>query len=55
MDILVDFDSKKGIFVFINLKSYLEEILKCEVDLVSKNALHPALKKTILNEAKNVF
>lgn len=55
IDILVDFDAKKGLFAFVDLKFYLEEILKCEVDLVSKRALHPALKKRILSEAKQVF
>ena len=55
VDILIDFDAKKGLFVFVDLKSYLEDILKCEVDLVTKNALHPALKNRILHEAKRVF
>ncbi len=55
VDILVDFDAKKGFFVFTDLKFYLEEILNSEVDLVSTRALHPALKKRILNEAKQVF
>ena len=55
IDILVDFDSKRGMFVFLDLKEYLERILECEVDLVTKNALHPALKDKILHEAKNVF
>ena len=55
IDILVDFDSKRGLFGFVDLKNYLEEILKTNVDLVTKNALHPALKENILREAKNVF
>ena len=55
VDILIDFDSKRGLFAFAGLKSYLEEILHCEVDLVTKNALHPALKPKILREAKHVF
>lgn len=55
IDILVDFDAKKGFFVFADLKFYLEDILNCDVDLVSKRALHPALKKRILSEAKQVF
>jgi len=55
VDILVDFDPKKGLFVFIGLKDYLENILQCDVDLVTKNALHPALKDRILQEAKHVF
>ena len=55
IDILVDFDAKKDLFGFIDLKFYLEELLSCDVDLVTKQALHPALKKRILNEAKQVF
>lgn len=55
IDILVDFDAKKGLFAFVGLKNYLEELLHCDVDLVTKSALHPALKKRILHEAKNVF
>ena len=55
IDILVDFDAKKDLFAFIDLKFYLEDLLNCDVDLVSKRALHPALKKRILNEAKQVF
>ncbi|MES2273732.1 MAG: nucleotidyltransferase family protein [Chlamydiota bacterium] len=55
IDILIEFDSKKGLFGFINLKSYLEDLLGCEVDLVTKRALHPALRKKILREAKHVF
>jgi uncharacterized protein len=55
IDILVDFDSKRGLFVFVGLKHFLENILDCEVDLVTKNALHPALKSKILKEAKHIF
>jgi predicted nucleotidyltransferase len=55
IDILVDFDSKKGLFGFMGLKNYLEELLRCDVDLVTKSALHPSLKKRILHEAKHVF
>jgi predicted nucleotidyltransferase len=55
VDILIDFDSKRGLFAFVGLKDYLENILDCDVDLVTKNALHPALKPQILREAKYVF
>ena len=55
IDILVDFDTKGDLFGFIDLKFYLEDLLDCEVDLVTKQALHPALKKRILSEAKEIF
>jgi len=55
IDILVDFDSKKGLFGFADLKFYLEEILGCHVDLVTRRALHPALKTRILSESQEIF
>lgn len=55
IDILVDFDTKKGLFGFADLKFYLEEILDCNVDLVTRRALHPELKTRILNESKEIF
>lgn len=55
VDILVDFDSKKGLFGFADLKFYLEEILGRHVDLVTRRALHPALKTRILRESKEIF
>ena len=55
VDILIDFDSKRGLFAFMDLKHFLETLLKLKVDLVTKNALHPALKTQILLEAKLIF
>lgn len=55
VDILIDFESEKGLFAFMDIKSYLEKLLDCKVDLVTKNALHPALKKQILQELQHVF
>ena len=55
VDILIDFDAKRGLFAFAGLKNYLEELLQCKVDLVTRNALHPALKSRILQDAKDVF
>ena len=55
VDILVEFDPTKGLFGFVNLKNYLEDILHCEVDLVTKKGLHPALKEKILCEARKIF
>lgn len=55
VDILIDFEPQRGLFGFIKVKNYLEDVLKCEVDLVMREALHPALKTRILREAKHVF
>ena len=55
VDILIDFDDTRGLFGFVDLKDYLESILHCKVDLVTKEALHPALKESILREARQIF
>jgi hypothetical protein len=55
VDVLIEFDSKRGLFGFISLKNYLEKLLGRPVDLVTKDALHPALRKKVLREAKHVF
>lgn len=55
IDILIEFDAKKGLFGFVNLKNYLEDILHSNVDLVTKKGLHPALKERILSEARKIF
>lgn len=55
VDILIEFDAKKGLFGFVHLKDYLEAILNCDVDLVTKKGLHPCLKERILNESRKIF
>ncbi|MCR4315145.1 MAG: nucleotidyltransferase family protein [Planctomycetes bacterium] len=50
VDILVEFSETPGLFKFIELEEYLEEILGVKVDLVTKNALRPRMAKKILDE-----
>ena len=56
VDILVEFDpeARIGLFTFVHLKDVLSEMLGCPVDLVTRDALHPALKDDILKEAVHV-
>lgn len=51
IDILVTFIETPGIFGFLELKAYLEKILECSVDLVTKNALKKQLREQILQES----
>ena len=53
IDILVDYEpnARIGIFDFIRLKRDLSELLHLEVDLATRDALHKALRKDILDEA----
>jgi len=56
VDILVEFepDARIGLFKFLRLKDALGELLGQPVDLVTPDALHPALKDAILEEAVHV-
>jgi uncharacterized protein len=51
IDILVDFNRPVGLFEFIRLKIYLEELTNMPVDLVTPDALRPAMRDGILKEA----
>lgn len=54
IDILVEFDLPVGLFEFIRLKLYLEELTGRRVDLVTPDALRPAMRAEILSEAVHV-
>jgi len=50
IDILVEFKEPIGLFEFMELEEYLENILGGKVDLVSKKALKPRIGQYILKE-----
>jgi uncharacterized protein len=54
IDVLVEFDRPVGLFEFIRLKMYLEELTGRQVDLVTPDALRPAMRAEILREAVHV-
>ena len=55
IDLLVEFDCAIGVFHFFKVQHRLEEILGvAKVDLVQREAVHPALRDSILAEAIDV-
>ena len=54
VDVLVTFEQKARFDVFMDLKFYLEELLKTGVDLVTDKALRPQIQKTIEQEIIHV-
>ena len=54
LDVLVTFKRTPGLFGFIELKQYLEQLMSCPVDLVTEKALKKQLKEKILREVINV-
>lgn len=51
VDILVEYSTSPGMFRFFDLKDYLETIIGCRVDLVTKGALKRQMQDQILSEA----
>lgn len=54
VDILVELSEPVGLFKFVELEQYLSKVLKKKVDLGTKNALKPTIKKQILKEVTYV-
>jgi len=55
VDILVELQESSGFFEFFQIKHYLEDILKCSIDLGTADALKEHLREPILEEAIRVF
>ena len=50
VDLLVGFSNTPSLFNFLRLEDKLRQILKRDVDLVTKKAIKPAVRNTILSE-----
>ena len=50
VDILVEFSKPVGFFKFVELEDYLSKKLGVKVDLVTPDALKPAIKPRIMQE-----
>ena len=55
VDLLVEFKGKKSLLDLAGLKLELEEKLKCNVDVLTYNSLHPLLKEQILTEQVEIL
>jgi hypothetical protein len=51
VNLLVEFAESVGLFRFLDVKAYLENLLGCQVDLVTPDALKRQLRERILGEA----
>jgi len=54
IDLLIDFSKTPGLFTYIELKHQLEDLLGAPVDLVTRKALKPQMRETIISEAIRV-
>jgi uncharacterized protein len=57
VDLFVDYDasSKFSLLDLVGIKQFLEEQLETEVDLTTRDSLHPALRERIELGAVRVF
>lgn len=55
VDLLVEFDRPVGLFTFVRLKRYLEEILDSPVDLGTPDSLKPYLQEAVSQEVIRAF
>ena len=55
IDVLVEFSEPIGLFKFMDLEEYLENIFQSKVDLVSKKALKPHIGENILSEVVYIW
>ena len=51
----VDFLGEMGLFEFIKIRLYLEDILNCSVDLGTEDALRENLREPVLKDVINAF
>ncbi|NVM38526.1 MAG: nucleotidyltransferase family protein [Candidatus Lokiarchaeota archaeon] len=55
IDILIEFKGTKSLLDLGRLKIELEDVLKCKVDVLTYNSLHPLLKNQILAEQVKIL
>lgn len=55
VDLLVELANPMGLFGFIQIKLFLEDLLDCPVDLGMLDSLNPALHEDVLRDRVNVL
>lgn len=55
VDFLVEFDRPVGLFEFIEVRLYLEDILGCSVDMGTLKALREHLREPVLKDVIHAF
>lgn len=57
LDLFIDYDPTKkfSLIDLVGIKHFLEDVLKVEVDITTRDSLHPMLRKDIEQTAVRVF
>jgi predicted nucleotidyltransferase len=52
VDLLVDMEPGRSLLDLVGLGQDLEDLLECEVDVLTERSVHPALRERILADAR---
>ncbi|SIP96969.1 hypothetical protein SAMN05880590_101510 [Rhizobium sp. RU35A] len=57
LDLFIDYDAAKkfSLLDLVGLKLFLEEELRLDVDVTTRNSLHPVLRDRIIASAERIF
>jgi uncharacterized protein len=55
VDILIELNEPAGFFEFFQIQHYLEDLLKCSIDLGTIDSLKEHLREPVLKEVIRVF
>ena len=55
VDLLAELSESMSLFQFIKAKLYIQDLLNCQVDLGTKDALREHLRQTVIEESVYVF
>lgn len=57
IDVFIDTDPKDSFSLLdlVDVKYFLEDNLRCEVDIVTREGLHPHIKESVIYESEQVF
>ena len=54
IDLLIDLEAGRSLLDLIAIKQDLQDLLGCEVDVVTEAAISPLIRDEILNQAVNI-
>lgn len=57
IDVFIDTDPEVSFSLLdlVDVKYFLEDNLRCEVDIMTREGLHPRIKESAINESEQVF
>lgn len=57
IDVFIDTDPEASFSLLdlVDVKHFLEDNLRCEVDIVTREGLHPHIKESVIYESEQVF